>query len=92
MDAIDIVEKDWTPLNLFPKGEPQLGRRGLYGALGGDKSASEKAMAMLWVLNLADGENSLLAIAEHSGLNFDDVAGAAELLQEHGLLAASVAE
>jgi aminopeptidase-like protein len=92
MDAIDIVEKDWTPLNLFPKGEPQLGRRGLYGALGGDKSASEKAMAMLWVLNLADGENSLLAIAERSGLNFDDVAGAAELLREHGLLAASVAE
>jgi aminopeptidase-like protein len=91
VEAIDIVERDWTPLNLFPKGEPQLGRRGLYGALGGDKSASEKAMAMLWVLNLADGSNSLLAIAERSGLPFNEVAVAADLLREHGLLAASEA-
>jgi aminopeptidase-like protein len=89
MQAIDIVEADWTPLNLFPKGEPQLGRRGLYGALGGDTSASGKAMAMLWVLNLADGGNSLLAIAERSGLAFRDIAAAAELLREHGLLAAA---
>jgi aminopeptidase-like protein len=86
MEAIDIVEKDWTPLNLFPKGEPQLGRRGLYAALGGDKTAAEKAMAMLWVLNQADGENSLLAIAERAGMPFSDVAAAAELLREHGLL------
>ena len=43
-------------------------------------------MAMLWVLNLADGDNSLLGIAERSGLRFADVAAAAELLREHGLL------
>jgi aminopeptidase-like protein len=86
MDAIDIAETDWTPLNLFPKGEPQLGRRGLYGALGGDKSAAAKAMAMLWVLNLADGNHSLLGIAERAGLPFGDVAAAADLLREHGLL------
>ncbi|MDN5928509.1 MAG: DUF4910 domain-containing protein [Hyphomicrobiales bacterium] len=87
MGAIDIVERDWTPLNLFPKGEPQLGRRGLYDALGGMKAASEKAMAMLWVLNLADGNNSLLAIAERAGLPFNKVAITADLLREHGLLA-----
>ncbi|MDW6021584.1 DUF4910 domain-containing protein [Mesorhizobium sp. BAC0120] len=87
MDVIDIVEEDWTPLNLHPKGEPQLGRRGLYGALGGDKAASERAMAMLWVLNLADGTNSLLAIAERSGISFAEIAAAARLLRDHGLLA-----
>jgi aminopeptidase-like protein len=86
-DVIDIVEGDWTPLNLNPKGEPQLGRRGLYAALGGDRSTGERAMAMLWVLNLADGSNSLLAIAERSGLPFREIAAAAKLLNDHGLLA-----
>jgi aminopeptidase-like protein len=87
-DVIDTVESDWTPLNLFPKGEPQLGRRGLYAALGGDTSGADRAMAMLWVLNLSDGGNSLLAIAERAGLPFADIAAAAELLRRHGLVAA----
>jgi aminopeptidase-like protein len=86
MDIIDIVEEDWIPLSLCPKGEPQLGRRGLYAALGGDRSTGERAMAMLWVLNLADGTNSLLAMAERSGLAFDQLAAAARLLREHDLL------
>lgn len=87
MEAIDILELNWTPLNLFPKGEPQLGRRGLYSALGGDKSAGETAMAYLWVLNLADGQHSLLDIAERSGMAFSDIVRAAQLLRENDLLA-----
>ncbi|TIQ36040.1 MAG: DUF4910 domain-containing protein [Mesorhizobium sp.] len=87
MDVIDVVEGDWTPLNLFPKGEPQLGRRGLYSALGGQKSSGISSMALLWVLNLADGQHSLLAMAERSGLPFRELAAAARLLSDHGLLA-----
>ncbi|MGH6762231.1 MAG: DUF4910 domain-containing protein [Phyllobacterium sp.] len=86
MDVIAIVEEDWTPVNLFPKGEPQLGRRGLYSALGGDSAGAHAAMAMLWVLNLADGEHSLLQIAERSGFRFADIARTAALLRDHGLL------
>src|SRR5690606_3131805 len=86
MDAIEIVEADWTPLNLNPKGEPQLGRRGLYAALGGSSAGADAAMPMLWVLNLADGTRSLLAIAERSGLPFARIAEAAAMLREHGLL------
>jgi len=85
--VIDIAEKDWTPINLSPRGEPQLGRRGLYAAMGGDKRTGEKAMALLWVLNLADGDNSLLAMAERSGMSFFDIADAARRLKEAGLLA-----
>ncbi|MET0597081.1 MAG: DUF4910 domain-containing protein [Mesorhizobium sp.] len=87
MDVIDIVEGDWTPLNLFPKGEPQLGRRGLYSAMGGNKSVGVNTMSLLWVLNLADGEHSLLSMAERSGLSFAELAAAARLLADHGLLA-----
>jgi aminopeptidase-like protein len=87
MDAIDILEMNWTPINLFPKGEPQLGRRGLYSALGGDKSAGETAMGYLWVLNLADGNHTLLDIAQKSHMSFRDIARAAQLLLANGLLA-----
>jgi aminopeptidase-like protein len=86
MDVIEVVEGDWTPLNLFPKGEPQLGRRGLYAALGGDKSTGLSAMALLWVLNLSDGDHSLLTMAERSGLSFRELSDAARLLLDHGLL------
>ncbi|UXN61190.1 DUF4910 domain-containing protein [Phyllobacterium zundukense] len=87
MDAIDILEMNWTPINLFPKGEPQLGRRGLYSALGGDKSTGETAMGYLWVLNLADGNHTLLDIAQKSHMSFRDIARAAQLLLANGLLA-----
>jgi aminopeptidase-like protein len=85
--AIDIVENDRRYVNLMPKCEPQLGRRGLYGAIGGDKDAAAKNMAMLWVLNLSDGEYSLLDIAERATLPFSIIHGTAKLLKEHGLLA-----
>ena len=49
------VERTYT--NLSPYGEPQLGRRGLYRGLGG---GSSEEMALLWVLSLSDGTNSLL--------------------------------
>ncbi|TIR24117.1 MAG: DUF4910 domain-containing protein [Mesorhizobium sp.] len=90
MDLIDIVEGDWTPLNLFPKGEPQLGRRGLYSALGGQKASGITSMSLLWVLNLADGQHSILSMAERSGLPFKELEAAARLLSEHGLLAAAL--
>jgi aminopeptidase-like protein len=43
-------------------------------------------MAMLWVLNLSDGDHSLLDIAERSKLPFETVLRATRLLQAHGLL------
>lgn len=85
--ALDIIENDRTYLNLNPKCEPQLGRRGLYSAIGGDKNAPAKSMAMLWVLNLSDGKHSLLDIAERSQTPFAVIRETAALLEAHGLLA-----
>ena len=84
--AIEIVEADWTPVNLSPKGEPQLGRRGLYGSIGGNP-AGDWTMALLWTLNLADGRHGLLDMAERSGLDFRTIAAAADRLRVAGLLA-----
>jgi len=84
--VIRILEENVRYLNLNPKCEPQLGRRGLYRQMGGIKDAAAREMAMLWVLNLSDGQQDLLAIAERSGIPFDQVSQAAEALQEVSLL------
>jgi aminopeptidase-like protein len=84
--ALDIIENDWRPSSTAPKCEPQLGRRGLYSSLGGDRDGPAKSMAFLWILNLADGAHSLLDIAERAGLPFGVVAEAAQLLRESALL------
>jgi aminopeptidase-like protein len=85
--ALDILERNRSYVNLAPKGEPQLGRRGLYDAVGGDKDAYAKSLAMLWVLNLSDGAHSLLDIAERANTPFETIATIATLLEEKALLA-----
>jgi len=85
-EAVDVLEGDGRYVNLSPYGEPQLGRRGLYGSLGGRSDTKQAQMAMLWVLNLSDGTQSLLDVAERSALPFRAVAEAAAALESAGLL------
>jgi aminopeptidase-like protein len=85
-EIVGVLEGNRRYLNLSPKGEPQLGRRGLYGTIGGRSDAEERQMAMLWVLNQSDGQHSLLDVAERSGLPFALLAEVAATLEEAGLL------
>jgi aminopeptidase-like protein len=84
--VIDILENNKTYLNTNPHCEPQLGKRGLYGNFGGKKSTKTREMAMLWVLNLADGSYSLLEIADRANLPFSTIHEAAIDLVTSGLL------
>ncbi|NUW33785.1 DUF4910 domain-containing protein [Nonomuraea sp. SMC257] len=84
--VVGVLEGERTYLNLSPYGEPQLGRRGLYGSLGGRSDTKQAQMAMLWVLNLSDGDHSLLDIAERSALPFEAVETAARALATAGLV------
>jgi aminopeptidase-like protein len=86
LEVCDTLERNSTYLNQNPFCEPQLGKRGLYRNTGG-ASIDGEINALLWVLNQSDGRNSLLDIAERSGLPFALIANAAWLLQENGLLA-----
>jgi len=67
-------------LNLKPKGEPQLGKYGVYEALAHD------VLPALWVLNFSDGEHSVGQIAARAGLPFDKIVRAADILASRGLL------
>ena len=84
---VDLLEGNRTYVNLKPKGEPQLGRYGLYGSLGGGHHDEQRQLALLWVLNLSDGRTSLLDVATRSGLSFGLVAESADRLEAAGLLA-----
>lgn len=85
-EVFSILENNVAFVNLNPKCEPQLGRRGLYRMIGGPADSGISEMAMLWVLNQSDGKNSLLDIAERSGMPFATIRKAAEALEQHQLL------
>ncbi len=83
--TVEVLENNGTYVNQNPYCEPQLGKRNLYQSMGG-KVIGAEINACLWVLNLSDGENSLLDIAERSGVAFSEIHQAAVLLHEGGLL------
>jgi aminopeptidase-like protein len=86
LQILNVMETNGRYLNKFPKGEPQLGRRGLYQMMGGYTRISELQNALLWVLNGSDGEQSLLDIAEKSRLDYQLLQHAAELAMRADLL------
>lgn len=81
---IEILEANRCYRNLFPFGEPQLGKRGVYREMGGADSA--KQLAMLWVLSLSDGRHSLLDIAERAGVDFKLIRDVARTLLDCGVI------
>ncbi len=82
---VTALDGDRRMRSTAPYGEPQLGSRGLYGALGGT-AIPDAQLVMLWLLALCDGEHSLLDIATRARVAFEEVAATAAILAEHGLL------
>jgi aminopeptidase-like protein len=83
--VFDVLENNHRYRNLNPHCEPQLGKRNLYPSTGGE-TVGKELNARLWVLNLSDGEHSLLDIAERSHIPFSAIRDAADLLRQSGLL------
>jgi len=85
-EIVNVVDNNKKYLNTNPKGEPQLGKRGLYNTMGGRKDASDYEMSLLWILNMSDGQTTLLDIAERSDIKFSSIQDAAKALFDCGLL------
>ena len=90
LSIFSILERNLAYVNTNPKCEPQLGKRGLYRVIGGSADAGAMELAMLWVLNLSDGDHTLLDIAERAQVSFDSIYEAAVVLRDHGLLKESL--
>jgi len=86
MEIVAIIEENKKYINTHPKGEPQLGKRGLYNSIGGHHQNKDFQMALLWVLNLSDGNHSLLDIAKKSGIDFEIIYHSSSLLHKFSLL------
>jgi aminopeptidase-like protein len=79
-NLLDLLDGDCTYARTDGRGEPQLGRRGLYRAIAGQKEGGgPNQMDLLWMLNLADGEHSLLDMAERADVPFARLQAAAKL-------------
>jgi aminopeptidase-like protein len=86
LDIVFILENNHMYINQSPKCEPMLGKRGLYQKIGGAHNSKETQLAALWVLNLSDGNHSLLDIATKSDMPFKIIKKAADNLIECDLL------
>lgn len=82
---IDAIDMNRVCLSLSPKGEPRLGKRGLYGMTGGS-SPSEFELALLWILSMADGHTDLVGMSCRSKLPLALLDRAATALEQVGLL------
>ncbi len=83
---INTIEGNKTYINLNPKGEPQFGKRMVYESMAGESDSKELQMAMLWILNLSDGNNSLVDISTRSGIRFSLIQKATNNLIKVNLL------
>jgi aminopeptidase-like protein len=86
LEVLAVMEANGRLTSMNPKGEPQLGRRGLYRAFGGRAQQAELESALLWVMSMADGERTTLDVAERAGLPFAVVAEAVGALEDVGLV------
>jgi len=85
-EIIRHFEADEILINQFPKGEPQLGKRGLYDTIGGRNDSKTLQLAFLWILNYSDGEHTLTDISMLSGLDIGLVREAAVMLKGKKLI------
>ena len=86
LGVLHIIENNRRYVNQNPKCEPQLGKRKLYEGMEGQRKQAVDPLAMLWVLNMSDGDHSLLDTAALAHLPFAIIQGAARLLIEKNLL------
>jgi len=88
----DIVSKSKAIdkyLNLNPKCEPQLGKRGIYHQLGGHESKMQQRkveFAIFWILNMSDGTNDIEDISRRSGIPLETLQTGIEILINANLL------
>lgn len=76
-------------VNLNPKCEPQLGKRGIYHQLGGQENMMKQRkteLAIFWLLNMSDGINNIEYISRRSGIPLEILQTGIEILINANLL------
>jgi len=85
LEIFKVIEYNDKYINTMPYGEPQLGKRGLYPTIGG-KGLKKVIEAMMWLLNLSDGNHDLIDIANKSKVNYNTLIEHINKLLDNGIL------
>lgn len=85
LKMIRRVDENRRFLSRNAKGEPRLGKRGLFRSTGG-AGPGEFEHAMLWLMNQADGEHGINDTSAASGIPTPVLTRAAQALLDSGLL------
>ena len=87
MRILEALDAEAVYERVDGRGEPQLGRRGLYEMIGGrNGTGGISKEALLWVLNLADGQHGLVDMADRARLPLSDIRAAAAIACEAELI------
>ena len=90
LSVLHVLQNNRTFVNQNPTRQLQPGNTGTLPGYWRTKTWRLSLQSvMLWVLNLSDGQHSLLDIAERSGLRFELIESAAEALAANALLTES---
>jgi aminopeptidase-like protein len=84
--TVELLESNRTYINVNPYCEPQLAKYGLDSVIQRHAEPATFYLALLWVLNLSEGQTPLLGIAERANLPFDMVRHAARALEQASLI------
>lgn len=84
LEIIKTIELNDYYKNLYPKCEPQLGKRGIYKSIAGN--INEMEYALLWILNYSDGNHDLIDISELSKIKLGTLAEASKILLNNKLI------
>lgn len=86
MKDIEIEERKWVKINMQKKGEKKLGRRGIYGRMGGERREEKKEMEMMWVINIEDGGYQIIEMEERQKMKLEMIEDEEERIRDEGLI------
>jgi aminopeptidase-like protein len=86
LHVIEALEANRIYRRKDPECEPCLGRRGLYPNLSERTARSLELQRRMWILNLADGQHTLIDMAERMGCCILDLVPSMRVLREAELI------
>ena len=85
LEIFKVITYNKKYINTMPYCEPQLGKRELYPTMGG-KGLKKIIEATMWLLNMSDGENDLIDIANRSKVNYQKLIENVDKLLTNGII------
>lgn len=85
-NIFNIIDSNHTYVRTNGHCEPMLSKYNLYDTIGGNKIQNKDTMLYLWILNLSDGNHTLLDIANKSNYTYNKILQCTKILINKNLI------